>query len=151
MSELESYENYSIGKTLKLKRKELQIELDEIAKKLNVRPNIIKNLEEENWHLINKNLYLTGLILSYSRILKLDKGLISSKIKSLHFESNVKNRKHQLINIPKNINIAIDKKTIQISLIATTFLIFIFTFIFNYNLNQVDINFSQLINEISKK
>lgn len=151
MSEEKHYENYSIGKTLKLKRKELQIELDDIAKKLNVRPVIIKNLEEENWHLINKNLYLTGLILSYSRILKLDKILINSKLNALHFESNVKNRKHQLINIPKNINISIDKGMLQISLTATFLLILFCTIIFDYKFNQTDINFSQLINEISKK
>ena len=148
MSDIENYENYSIGKTLKLKRKELQIDLDEVAKKLNVRENIIKNLEEENWHLINKNLYLTGLILSYSRILHLDKDLINNKLKSLHFESNVKNKKHQLINIPKNFNISIDKKTLQISFAASIFLILFYTLIFDIKLSQPNINYTKLINEI---
>ncbi len=151
MSDIDNYENYSIGKTLKLKRKELQIELDEIAKKLNVRESIIKNLEEENWHLINKNLYLTGLILSYSRILHLDKDLINNKLKSLHFESNVKNKKHQLINIPKNFNISIDKKTLQISFAASIFLILLYTLIFDIKLSEPNINYTKLINEISHK
>lgn len=151
MSDIDNYENYSIGKTLKLKRRELQIELDEVAKKLNVRENIIKNLEEENWHLINKNLYLTGLILSYSRILHLDKDLINNKLKSIHFESNVKNKKHQLINIPKNFNISIDKKTLKISFAASIFLILLYTLIFDIKLSEPNINYTKLINEISHK
>ena len=142
-------ENNSIGKTLKQKRQELNLDIEFISKKLNIRDEILKNLEEENWHLINKNLYITGLILSYGQILMIDKAIINQQIQDLNIQSNTKNKKHQLVNIGEDPNLTPNKQLFHISIVSGLFLIIISLIFINSTINKENIiNYPQLYQAI---
>lgn len=139
----------TIGKTLKQKREELKLDIDSISKKLNLKKDIINALEEENWNLINKNLYLTGLILSYGKILMIDSHLLNQQIQDLKIQSNVQNKQHQLVNIGEENNLIPDKNLFHISIFASSFLILISLIFFNVNMSKEHIvNYPKLYKEL---
>lgn len=139
----------TIGSTLKQKRQELKLDVESVSKKLNLKKDIITALEEENWHLINKNLYLTGLILSYGKMLMIDQKILDQKIQNLDIQSNVKNKKHQLVNIGEESDLAPDKKLFHISIFASSFLILISLIFFNVNMSKENIvNYPKLYQEL---
>ena len=141
--------NDTIGSTLKRKREELHLEIDNVSKRLNLKSDIIRDLEEENWHLINKNLYLVGLILSYSKLLMIDSVIIDEKIKSLAIKSNTENKQHQLVNIGENTDLTPDKDLFYTSIFACLFLIIISFVFFNIKINEKNsINYQELFKEL---
>ncbi len=142
----------TIGATLKQNREKLKLDIDSISKKLNIKSDIIRYLEEENWHLINKNLYLTGLILSYAKILMIDSNIINQKLQDLNIESNTQNKKHQLLNIGEDPNLTPNKNLFHASIFAGPLLIIIFTAIFNINISKENIiNYPKLYKEINNE
>ena len=141
--------NDTIGSTLKRKREELHLEIDNVSKRLNLKSDVIRDLEEENWHLINKNLYLVGLILSYSKLLMIDSVIIDEKIKSLAIKSNTENKQHQLVNIGENTDLTPDKDLFYTSIFACLFLIIISFVFFNIKINEKNsINYQELFKEL---
>lgn len=143
-------EEATIGALLKSKRRDLEIEVENISEQLNIGPDIIRNLEEENWHLINKNLYLTGLILSYSKILMIDRKLVDSKIKNLNIKSNIHNKDHQLVNIGENLDLTPDNNISQLSIIVFILLTLITIFSFHDYFDGKDMTgYQKLINELA--
>lgn len=141
--------NDTIGSTLKRKREELHLEIDSISKKLNLKTEVIKDLEEENWHLINKNLYLVGLILSYSKLLMIDSVVINEKIKALSIKSNTENKQHQLVNIGENTDLTPNKDLFYTSIFTCLLLIIISFIFFNVRLDEKNaINYQELFKEL---
>ncbi len=94
-----------IGDILQQKRQELNLEIKDIALYLKIKTYDIEALESEDWERITRHLYRPGLIRSYAKMLKIDDIIIEEKIKELPFESNVKNKKHKLINIGEEIDL----------------------------------------------
>ncbi len=126
----------TIGKIFQRERRKLKLDLDSVSKKLNLKKDIIKALEEENWHLINKNLYLTGLILSYGKILMIDQKTLEQEIQELNIQSNTQNKKHQLVNIGEENDLMPDKNLFHMSIIASSFLILVSLIFFNVNMSK---------------
>ena len=143
-------QNNTIGKTLKKKRQELNLDIQSVSQKLNIKDEILKNLEEENWHLINKNLYLTGLILSYGKTLMIDPKTINEQISELDIRSNIANKEHQLFNIGENLDLTPDKKLFHTSIFASAFFIIFYLIFLNLNIGEENIiNYPKLYNELT--
>lgn len=109
MTDITDLKAHSIGIILSTKRQQLNIEVAKIGLDLKIKIKDIEAIENERWDDVTRNLYVIGLIKSYAKILKIDPVLIEEKIKTLPFESNIKNKKHQLVNIGENIDLTPDK------------------------------------------
>ncbi len=94
-----SFSHETIGEILRRKRRELKMEIADVCTYLKVKEHDIEAIENEKWNKVTNHLYKTGLIRSYAKFLKIDPQIIEEKIKSLPFESNIKNSKHRLLNI----------------------------------------------------
>ncbi|MFT6331951.1 MAG: cytoskeletal protein RodZ [Lentimonas sp.] len=88
----------NIGEELKRKRQELEVTIAEISESLKVNSADIEFLEKNYFHLMTKHIYLTGLIRSYCKLLKIDDEISLKYVQSLSHNSNTKNVKHKLIN-----------------------------------------------------
>ena len=88
-----------IGEFLKERRQNLKLEITDVSSYLKVKAHDIEAIENDNLAGVTKHLYVPGLIRSYARFLKLDPKVIEENIRVLPIESNVKNKKHQLLNI----------------------------------------------------
>lgn len=98
-----------IGEILHNKRCELNMEIKDVCAYLKVKSADIEAVEKEDWDAITRHLYKPGLIRSYAKMLKIDIDMIEEKIKELPFESNVKNKKYQLLNIGEDIDLTPNK------------------------------------------
>ncbi len=140
----------TIGKTFKKKRQQLNLDIESISKDLNISNDVLRNLEEENWHLINKNLYLTGLILSYGKTLMIDPEIIDKQLLNLDIQSNTANKEHQLFNIGENLDLTPDKKLFHASIFASAFFIIFYLIFLNLDIGERNtINYPKLYNELT--
>ncbi len=88
-----------IGELLQAKRCELNMEIAQISDYLKVKASDIEAIEKEDWQSVTRHLYKPGLIKSYAKMLRIDAELIEEQMRQLPFESNIKNKKYQLVNI----------------------------------------------------
>lgn len=140
-----------LGQILKERRNELKIEIQTICAKFNIKSKTINDIENDNWHNLDRNLYIAGLVLSYAKFLGLDAQIINEKIKELPIESNVKNTKHRLVNIGEHIDLTPDKEMLINFAIVSFLLFFIFLAIYNSSTSKENkIKNSFVIEEISK-
>lgn len=114
------------------RRQELNIEISEICKRLNVKSSEIQALENQNWDFFKKSIYLNGFIYSYLKILKIDEKIINEKIKNLPIPSNVKNTQHKLVNIGENLDLTPDKNIFLNFLILSIILFLVSLGIYNF-------------------
>ncbi len=114
------------------RRQELNLEISEICKILNVKNSEIQALENQNWDFFQKSIYLNGFIYSYLKILKIDEKIINEKIRNLPIPSNVKNTKHKLVNIGENLDLTPDRNIFLNFLILSIILFLLFLGIYNF-------------------
>jgi cytoskeletal protein RodZ len=140
-----------LGQILQTRRKELNIEIQVICAKFNIKPKIIEAIENDDWKEVENISYITGLISSYANFLKLDAEIINQKIKDINIKSNVKNTKHRLVNIGEHIDLTPHKEMFINFAIASFLLFFIFLAIYNSSTSKENkIKNSFVIKEISK-
>ncbi len=87
------------GETLRDRREELKLTVEQVGGILKVKAEDIRSLEQDSLHLISEHLYLIGFVKSYCRLLKLKDELIEEYLKNITKSCNTKNQKHQLINL----------------------------------------------------
>ncbi len=131
MTDITDLKAHSIGIILSTKRKQLNIETAKISLDLKIKVKDIEAIESEKWSDVTHNLYVVGLIKSYAKILKIDENLIEEKIKDLPIESNIKNKKHQLVNIGENIDLTTDIDMFFNFLLISALLFFAFLTIYH--------------------
>lgn len=62
----------SVGKLLRDARERKKISLRDVEKRIKVREQFIKALEEDKWDLFTSRIYITGILKNYARFLGLD-------------------------------------------------------------------------------
>jgi len=62
----------SVGKLLKDARERKKLSLHDIEKKIKVREQFLRALEEDRWELFTSRIYATGILKNYARFLGLD-------------------------------------------------------------------------------
>ena len=124
------HDEFSIGHILKQKRLEMRIETSEISSHLRVKKSDIEAIESDDLEAVTKHLYIPGLIKSYSILLKIDQKLIEEKIKLLPIKSNTENKKHQLLNIGEEDNLAPSRDKLLNFLLISIFLFLVLLSIF---------------------
>lgn len=140
----------SIFEILKSKRLELNIDIAEAAAYLKIKPTSLEAIEKSLLDDIPKSLYVTGIIRSYSKMLKIDQALLESKVKSLPIESNTSHKKYKLINIGDNLDLKPNREQFFNFLIFSSLLFLILLFFFNRNENNNRlINTQNLAEELS--
>jgi len=65
-------EKETLGKYLKNQRESKKISLREVANNTRVRENLLKAIEEDQYHLLPTTTYVKGFLLAYAKYLKLD-------------------------------------------------------------------------------
>ena len=65
-------EKETLGKYLKNQRESKKISLREVANNIRVRENLLKAIEEDQYHLLPTATYVKGFLLAYAKYLKLD-------------------------------------------------------------------------------
>lgn len=139
MPQIYNLDNYTIGQILNKSRKDLNLEVKDVCVYLKVKESDIIFLEEDKFDKSNNHLYRRGLIRSYAKFLKIDEILIETKIKELPFESNVANKKYQLLNIGENIDLTPDKEMFFNFLIGAILLSLIIFVVYKYRENKDEI------------
>lgn len=119
----------SLSELLRNKRLEMGIELSEVAARLKIKVQDLEAIESNALHLIPRHLYVIGVIRSYSVIVDIDQTIIEEKIKLLSVESNVNNKKYNLINIGENLDLKPNREQFFNFLIIAT-LLFVIMLIF---------------------
>lgn len=113
--------NDSIGKILSKARQDAKLEIKDVSIFLKIKISDIEALEKEDFENITRHLYKPGLIKSYARMLKIEMDLIEELMKTLPFESNIKNRKYQLLNIGEEILAPNKEMFVNFALISLLF------------------------------
>ncbi len=62
----------SVGNLLKEARERRKISLHDVEKRIKVREQFIKALEDDNWNFFTSRIYITGILKNYARFLELD-------------------------------------------------------------------------------
>lgn len=141
----------SFGNLIKRKRQEHNISIDEICKKLNIKNSDFQLAEQDQWQILEKRLYIHGLISSIAKILQIDSETLKYYSKTLPIKSNTQNKKHQLVNIGENLDLSPDKKTFLNFSIASTLIFLIFLIIFNLISDKSDtLNHEVISQKLSK-
>ena len=141
----------SIYQILLNKRQELNLETDDIAAYLKIKLRDVEAIESGNLDKMSLCLYVPGLIRSYGKFLKIDAKLIEQKIKLLPIESNVNNKKHQLLNIGENIDLTPTKESLVNFLVISALLFLTLLSIYNFYENKsAAIDSDNLIEEFKK-
>ena len=60
------------GEILRKKREEVGISIDEVSEKLNLQPNLIESLENNNYEIFNVETYLKGYLRAYAKFIGVD-------------------------------------------------------------------------------
>lgn len=88
-------ERETLGKFLRSQRESKQISLEEVAKSIKVRENILHALEEDRYDLLPPTTYVRGFLLSYSKYLKLDPDEVLQR-----YESPIQRGPIPLLHLP---------------------------------------------------
>lgn len=128
---VEQIEQISLGQILQKKRQNLKIELLDVSHYLKVKPQDIDAIENDDWTCVTKHLFLAGLIRSYAKFLKISPDIIEERIKLLPLESNVNNKKHQLLNIGENHEVTPSKNSFFNFLLISILLFLVLLSLYN--------------------
>lgn len=140
----------NIGQLLKNHRQKNNYEIKDIALYLRVKEEDLLMLENNDIDKIAKNIYIHGLIKTYGKFLKINSNLIEEKLLEINLRSNIEIKKHTLLNIGENNELAPTKNTL-----IKSSMIFIFIFLtsliifFNSKNNQNIINTRSIMMEIN--
>ncbi|HLD76981.1 MAG TPA: helix-turn-helix domain-containing protein [Rickettsiales bacterium] len=143
--------NETLGELLRKTRLYKQIEIAKICTDLKVKARDIEAIETEKWENFSCNSYKTRLVRSYAKLLQIDLIFIEKKIKNTTFESNINNKKHQLVNIGEDIDLTPNKKMF-INFAIISFLVFlVFLVIYNvYESNNRALKTRRIIERVEK-
>lgn len=139
----------NIGQQLKYNREKSNIEIVEICNRLNVKMQDVTAIENEDWDFLKSKSYALNLIISYSRLLKIDEKLLTEEIKKLPINVDIKNSSHKLVNIGENLDLTPEKKDFVRFLTYSILLFIVFLVIFNIN-NIKKLNHQTLIEKSDK-
>ncbi len=106
-----SEETVSLGKLLKNKRRELNIEIAQVSNHLFIKERDVEAIENDDLAMFDKHLYINGLIRSYAKFLRINPHEIEERIKALPLKSNIENKKHKLLNIGENTDLTPSRDT----------------------------------------
>jgi cytoskeletal protein RodZ len=88
----------SVGKLLKEARERKKLTLKDVEKRIKVREQLIRALEEDKWYTFTSHIYVTGILKNYARFLGLDERKILAffrreyeRIEELKFKEKVSN------------------------------------------------------------
>lgn len=136
MPQIYNLDNYTIGQILNKCRKDLNLEIKDVCAYLKVKESEIISLEEDRFDNTSNHLYRRGLIRSYGKFLRVETALLEAKIKELPFESNVANKKHQLLNIGENIDLTPDREMFFNFLVIAALISLILLAVYNRKENK---------------
>lgn len=140
-----------LGQILKNKRQEKGIKLSEIANYLHVKSRDIEAIENNDFSILTKHLYIPGLLRSYAKFLKIDNEIIEEQIKLLHIESNTNNRNHLLVNIGEPTSPTPDKDTFLNFAVISALLFFTLLSLYNFYENKTATISSDILEREFKK
>ena len=140
-----------LGQILKNKRQQMGIASSVIASQLKIKIHDFEAIEDGDLSKITSHLYITGLLRSYAKFLKIDPQIVEEKIKSLPIESNTSNKRHQLLNIGENNELSPDKDTFFNFLIVSILLFLTLLSIYNFFENKSKPISSETINKEFQK
>ncbi|MBU6339741.1 MAG: helix-turn-helix domain-containing protein [Rickettsiales bacterium] len=141
----------SLAEILKAKRLELGMEIADAASYLKIRTQDIEAIENDDRASITKHLYILGAIRSYAKLLKIDQKILEEKIKFFTVESNVKNKKHKLINIGENLDLKPTRDQFFNFLLISILLFLVLLSLYNFfETNNNMITMDNLLEEIKK-
>lgn len=145
------YENVSLGTILKERRQSLHIEISDISSALNIKARDIISIENDEIDSLSCQSYISGLIRSYGKILRLDNKVIEKKLRVIGIKSNVENKKYKLVNIGENFDLIPDRDEIFAASIVSVLLFLVLLLFYNYNDNKGSlITNSNIISEFDK-
>lgn len=88
----------SVGKLLKDARERKKLSLRDVEKRIKVREQFIRALEEDRWNTFTSRIYVTGILKNYARFLELDERKILAffrreyeRIEEIKFKEKVSN------------------------------------------------------------
>lgn len=128
----------SLPQLLKEKRLEIKMDLEEVASYLRIKPKDLEIIENNDPSAIN-HLYITGVLRSYAKFLRIEPEVIEEKIKLLSFASNTSNTKHNLVNIGENLDLKPTKDQFINFLMISILLFFISLLLFNIHDDHSDL------------
>ena len=147
--ENEAYQ-LNIGELLKNYRQKHQYEIKEIASYLRVKEEDLLMLENNNIDKITKNIYIPGLIKTYGKFLQISNVLIEEKLLDINIRSNTEIKKHTLLNIGENNELAPTKNMLVRSSLIFMFIFLTSLIIFFYSKNNQNIiNTKNILLEIN--
>lgn len=140
----------NIGELLKNYRQKHQYEIKEIASYLRVKEEDLLMLENNNIDKIAKNIYIPGLIKTYGKFLQISNVLIEEKLLDINIRSNTEIKKHTLLNIGENNELAPTKNMVIKSSLIFMFIFLTSLIIFFYSKNNQNIiNTKNILLEIN--
>lgn len=140
----------NIGELLKNYRQKHQYEIKEIASYLCVKEEDLLMLENNNIDKITKNIYIPGLIKTYGKFLQISNVLIEEKLLDINIRSNTEIKKHTLLNIGENNELAPTKNMVIRSSLIFMFIFLTSLIIFFYSKNNQNIiNTKNILLEIN--
>lgn len=126
----------SIGKILRQKREELNIDPLAVGTFLRVKLSDITAIENGDLDGVTKHIYVLGLIRSYAKFLKIAPEIIEEKIRLLTVKSNTDNKKHLLINIGEDPHVTPSKDSFFNFLLISILLFLVLLSLYNFYENN---------------
>ena len=123
-----------LGQELSSRRNELNFSIKFIANSLNVKEQDISAIEKNDLSGVSKNLYLYGIVSAYSKIVGLDKNIVSKKYKDFNSNSKDNKKTKEKLRMDDSQNHSPDRDIFVISLMSSVILILILLFYYNYTI-----------------
>jgi cytoskeletal protein RodZ len=143
--------NQTLGEIIKEKRQSLRIDISTIAAYLKVKQSDILAIEEERFEEATKHLYIPGLIRSYAKFLHIPDDILEEKILLLPIRHDLKNSKHELINLEKDEILSPSRDCFFNSLLIFILLFLVLLSVYNFHEKNANlISNNDLVKELVK-
>lgn len=134
----------TLGEILAQHRHALNLEIEFIAKALKVKDKDINAIEKNELDKLSSNLYISGIITQYAKIVGVDRDIVKLKYKELTSNSKKKTTSHRL-RIDDDVNHSPEREIFVGSFVFSVIIIFILLFYYNYTIKTSNTQFYKSI------
>ena len=139
----------SIGEQFREKRETLKISIERAASYLKIKVRDIDAIEHDNFTVLDKHIYVSGLIKSYAKFLKIDYKTIEEQIRQIPIKSNLQGKK--LLNIGVNNALSPNKEVFFNFLLISSLLFFVLLALYSsYEKKDRIITTQEILKELNK-
>ena len=136
----------NIGEELKQRREEQKLTLKEVSEKLKIHQKDIGFLEDNSFEKMTKHIYLSGLVRSYCKLLKIENDLTQKYVEAASQFPGEEKSKRRLLNFNQRSNQNPSKEHLlnALLILIITYLILIFLSGSDLNSQITDLIINQL-------